>query len=367
MRLVRQIGVGGGGMALLVLLPLTGVWLRGDPLSRYAEIPPRTQYVEPAGFSWLVFVLIAALALSLFLPLLAWFIRSVRLRPRRPPASRFPAWGWAGLALMFAGWGLAWTRFPWAESFQPYTYSPHWFGFILVVNALVFRIRGTCRLTVHPGRYALLFPASAAFWWYFEYLNRFVQNWHYEGIADLTATGYFWMATLAFSTVLPAVLGTYDLLTAWLGRSGPAGKPDHPAHPVSPRAAWPLLAVGASGLAFLGLRPDLLFPMLWLAPILLLAAFRILTGRPPLSSEPGEALPARIARLAAAALICGFFWEMWNAYSLARWIYTVPYVNRFHVFEMPLLGYAGYLPFGIECALLGDLLPVSRPDHEEKI
>jgi hypothetical protein len=30
-------------------------------------------------------------------------------------------------------------------------------------------------------------------------------------------------------------------------------------------------------------------------------------------------------------------------------------VQRFHLFEMPLLGYAGYLPFGIECALVMDL------------
>jgi hypothetical protein len=29
-------------------------------------------------------------------------------------------------------------------------------------------------------------------------------------------------------------------------------------------------------------------------------------------------------------------------------------VDRFHLFEMPLLGYAGYLPFGWLCALIGD-------------
>jgi hypothetical protein len=51
-------------------------------------------------------------------------------------------------------------------------------------------------------------------------------------------------------------------------------------------------------------------------------------------------------------LICGFFWELWNWKSLAKWIYTVPFVERWHVFEMPLLGYAGYLPFGLECLLV---------------
>jgi hypothetical protein len=58
----------------------------------------------------------------------------------------------------------------------------------------------------------------------------------------------------------------------------------------------------------------------------------------------------------AAALVCGFFWEMWNWGSLARWEYSIPHVDRFRVFEMPLLGYAGYLPFGIECAAIAALV-----------
>jgi hypothetical protein len=59
---------------------------------------------------------------------------------------------------------------------------------------------------------------------------------------------------------------------------------------------------------------------------------------------------------ALAALICGFFWEMWNYFSLARWSYTIPFVQRYHLFEMPILGYGGYLPFGIACLLAGRLV-----------
>ena len=59
---------------------------------------------------------------------------------------------------------------------------------------------------------------------------------------------------------------------------------------------------------------------------------------------------------ALAALFCGFFWELWNTWSLAKWEYAIPLVQRFELFEMPLLGYAGYLPFGLECAVAGDIL-----------
>jgi hypothetical protein len=54
-------------------------------------------------------------------------------------------------------------------------------------------------------------------------------------------------------------------------------------------------------------------------------------------------------------VICGFFWEMWNLHSLAKWVYSIPYVHVGKVFEMPILGYAGYLPFGLECLFAAQL------------
>ena len=76
--------------------------------------------------------------------------------------------------------------------------------------------------------------------------------------------------------------------------------------------------------------------------------------RPTIFAPLGQGNWSRLCLLALSALICGFFWEMWNYYSLAKWVYDVPYVQRFHIFEMPLLGFAGYLPFGLECAVIAD-------------
>ena len=59
-------------------------------------------------------------------------------------------------------------------------------------------------MMVHRPWYFLgLFVVSAVFWWFFEYLNRFVQNWYYVG-GEFNAGEYFLYATLPFSTVLPA-------------------------------------------------------------------------------------------------------------------------------------------------------------------
>ncbi len=35
------------------------------------------------------------------------------------------------------------------------------------------------------------------------------------------------------------------------------------------------------------------------------------------------------------------------------------------IFEMPALGYAGYLPFGLECAVIGELIDWSGPAGPE--
>lgn len=67
---------------------------------------------------------------------------------------------------------------------------------------------------------------------------------------------------------------------------------------------------------------------------------------------------------ACAALVCGFFWEMWNIHSLAKWTYSVPGLNRFYLFEMPLPGYAGYLPFGVICALVANSLLTTLRQQE---
>jgi len=201
-----------------------------------------------------------------------------------------------------------------------------------------------------------LFVISAGFWWYFEYLNRFVQNWHYEGIGELSGLQYFIYATLPFATVLPAVLGTRALLDTYPRLS--CGLDDFmPVHPRRPRA-WAAAAFVFSclGLAVIGRWPSLLYPLLWLAPLFVITAVQCWRGQRTLFSDLATGNWRQVVLLALAALICGFFWELWNLHSQAKWIYSVPFVGRFKLFEMPILGYAGYLPFGLECAVVADFL-----------
>jgi hypothetical protein len=331
--------------ALAVAAPLAGLALEGRPLAPYLAFPPRTALVEHAPFSWLAFalfapVIVAALALFAFAVLKATPQAGMRRRA-------FPSWGWAGLAVMVAGWVLAWKEGLVPQDWRRHMFSVLWLGYIVAMNALVVRRGGEAPLLARPRWFLTLFPASAVLWWLFEYLNQFTANWHYAGSAAKTDLAYFVQATLPFATVLPALASTeawlrtfarLDALSLFAVRGGRTLRV----------AAF---VAGTAALAALPLAPQYLFPMLWVAPALVLGALYPRYFAPLASADWRPVLLP-----AAAALACGFFWELWNWGSLARWRYSIPFVQRFQLFEMPLLGYGGYLPFGVACALVMDAL-----------
>lgn len=342
-------------LGMLIGLPLAGVVLAGKNAGTFLEFPPVTHYVEHAGFSWMAFIVLALPVAWVGMALAMHFVRSHRDMPRRPPAGCFPWWGWLGLIWLAGAWVLAWGRFAWTAPMQRFTFTPLWMGYIVVVNAFSYRKTGRCTMLSRPGFFLLLFPVSAAFWWFFEYLNRFVQNWYYVGVEGLSPLRYFLEATIPFSTVLPAVLGTAEWLATLFPYPHEAGASEesNPSH--SHRLPLAVLVSAAAALMGLGLRPDLLFPIVWISPFVVITCVRQIAGQHTILQPYTGRTFHSLAVYALAALVCGFFWEMWNYYSLAKWIYAVPYVERFNVFEMPILGYAGYLPFGLECAAIAQV------------
>lgn len=352
-------------LAAIVTLPILGVWLAGQAIQPYLEFPPRTRHVPHEPFSWPVFV---AFAMGIFW-ITALFI--VRLRPRGEhdsPIARaglttdasgwisLPWWGWCGIAWTITTWILAWNRFEWVGALQLHTFTALWMGYLITVNGVTYARTGRCML-LHQAKYFLsLFPLSAAFWWVFEYLNRFVQNWYYVGAGNVTAGEYVLVASLPFSTVLPAVMGTMECLASFPGFS-PKRKQMRTMreNPVQP-AGWLLVLSAGAGLMAIGLWPDYLFPLVWMAPLLMITGLELLWDHPTIFDGPFHGHWERIWIAAMAALVCGFFWEMWNVYSLSHWAYAIPFVHRFQIFEMPVLGYAGYLPFGLECLAVVELV-----------
>lgn len=344
-------------LAVLVLPPL-GAALAGNDLRGLLAFPPPVRFpTDSTRFSWWAVAAVVAVVATVAL---AWLRATRRLvpdgSPSPGPARALPAWGWAALGWTAAWWVLAWTRFPWFAPLQSYTFFPLWLGFIVAVNAFVQRQTGSCLLQRAPARWAALFGASALFWWVFEWLNRFVLNWHYLGVESFTATRYALHASVCFSTVLPAVAAVAEAIETsrcWTARTvdGPAC-----AWLRGRRAGGILIAAGALALLLTGAWPSFFYPALWTAPAAVMLGLSVRSGRSRVTTELASGDWRRVAAWMLAALLCGVFWELWNWRSAPKWIYTVPGVDRWHVFEMPLLGYAGYLPFGLECLLVAEQL-----------
>ncbi len=340
-------------LLLFFAMPLLGTVMHGHSLGAYLVFPFKARRIDHHGFSWMVFILLAAVVLVPVVLVQSRIWRTPKKHVSHlSPVYPWPWWGTVGILMLGLSWFLAWTRQLWFEWGQLFTFFPLWFSFILVLNALTYRRSGRCLLMTQPKRLLGLFGASALFWWGFEYLNQFVDNWHYLGLIHLPDLVYGLNATLCFSTVLPAVASTRN----WLATFPHLGRGLNNAWKVTlhhPRL-WACLGLGWSYLGMVGLAlwPDYLFPLLWLAPAGAMMSLQVLRRRSSWWTDVKKGHWRELYLWAVAALGCGFLWELWNSLSLAKWVYTVPWVDRYHLFEMPLLGYAGYLFFGLECALV---------------
>ena len=65
-----------------------------------------------------------------------------------------------------------------------------------------------------------------------------------------------------------------------------------------------------------------------------------------------------------AGLVCGLLWEFWNFWATSKWHYNVPYLGHVKIFEMPILGFLGFMPFAVESyaiyIFVRRLIPIPR-------
>lgn len=253
----------------------------------------------------------------------------------------WPRRGSLGLLLVgtfwVLNWGLSGTRTQWG-------FFPLWLGYCLVVDAWAWHRTGTSLWARDRRRFAGLFLASVPMWWLFELINLRTANWYYLGRSEFTDVEYVLLASLSFSTVLPAVFGTAELLAScgWVRRIAPTRR-------LRVRGPWWLVSLLGLALLLSCLAwPRYFFPFVWLSLFLIVDPVNHRRGDPSILDQLSVGEWRGALALGAGGLTCGFFWEMWNMYSYPKWEYQIPFVDFLHVFEMPLLGYGGYIFFALE-------------------
>lgn len=264
--------------------------------------------------------------------------------------SSLPIYGWTGISLILIFWPLNWMlsglRTHWG-------FFPLWLGFILTMDSLVYLRKGTSLIKRSTSLFIGLFIVSAPVWWLFEILNYVIKNWQYDGREYFTDMEYFLLASLSFSTVIPAVFEAAEFIGSfnWINKfqSRALLSKDE-------RTLSRLFLIGIISLMLLLVFPAYFYYLVWLSVYLVIEPVNIRLKNPSLLDYTAKRDWRPIAALAIGSLMCGFFWEMWNYYSYPKWEYYLPMVNFLHIFEMPVLGYIGYIPFSFELYAVYHLL-----------
>lgn len=260
---------------------------------------------------------------------------------RGPRVRPYPRYGYLGLLVILIAQVLTWLgRQPVATFFTAIV----WTGYIAAADAGVLALSGRSLLRSKPAEFLAVALLSAPLWLVFEAYNVRLQNWVYIGLPAAPAVryfGYFW----AFATIWPGILETSQLLRA-------AGLCRKPAAPVKLSPSTFLVAAGAIMLIVPLLLPVRLasysFGLVWLGFIFLLEPVNFRIGAPSLLNDLRQGNRSRFYSLLVAGAICGIFWEFWNHWATARWIYVFPILQGMKLFEMPLPGFLGFPPFALE-------------------
>ena len=235
-----------------------------------------------------------------------------------------------------------------AQPFYTWHTPIAWTGYIVFVDGIVWKRRGSSWLTDARPEFLFLAMASVPLWLVFECYNKyFIQNWHYIGLPEnlgVRYAGYAW----SFATIWPAIFETGDLVASFRrGRS--EGGVAHVRERLGP-GARAAVAVGAALLILPIVYPSqYLAAPVWLGFIFLLDPLNARAGSESLLADARAGRYRRLIDLSAAGLICGFVWESWNYWAGAKWKYTVPIFPELRIFEMPVAGYLGFPAFALEC------------------
>jgi hypothetical protein len=256
--------------------------------------------------------------------------------------SRIPYRLIVGLVLAGSFWALSWLRI---QPVSDYYFFPLWLGYILTVDGILELRTGTSPWKRNPGIFVALFLISSPFWWIFEGLNLSLQNWDYHFDGEIGTLQFAIASSFAFSTVIPAVICTSELIASFrLGERVPglghwrfgAG------------GLFRFQVAGVAMLIVIALWPTYTFPLVWLALFFIVEPLNQRFGQGSLWQSVRSNNWTPVYNVMIGTALTGFFWEMWNIYAMPKWTYNVPFVDFLRVFEMPILGYFGYMPFGLE-------------------
>ncbi len=224
-----------------------------------------------------------------------------------------------------------------------------WYGYILTIDALIYKLRKNSLISNRFPQFLGMVIISSLFWWVFEFINISVKNWDYKVLENLVVSSklnlHIIMGTLSFSTVLPAFFETVELIRSiHLFENKKLKK----SYKISKKFIHTMIFIGVLCFIVPLLLPKFTFPLIWLSFFFILDPINYMHKQPSIIGHLKDRNLTIPLSLLTAGIVMGFLWEFWNYHAAIKWIYDIPFVGFFKIFEMPVLGYLGYFPFAFE-------------------
>ncbi len=264
----------------------------------------------------------------------------------------FPIHGIFGIVLLLLSQFLLFKKI---DPFYSWFYCFAWWSYILIIDAIIYRLKGNSLLLNRTGEFFLMIPWSIFLWLIFETANFSLENWYYINLPKSTVERWVGYA-VAYGTVLPGMFETTEFLeTTGLFKNLRIKK-----IMISYVGRLVLILLGTFCLVASILMPEYFFPLIWIGFIFLLEPFIYRFGGKSLLKDLEEGNLRKIFFLLLAGLICGILWEFWNFWALSKWVYTVPFFEEGKGFEMPVPGFLGFPPFAIEVYVMYNFVSLFR-------
>lgn len=356
-------------LVAIVYVPYIGAYIAEEgSLTEYFKFPPLKAPEDKHGYNLFVTICVAVISFVLILlyvfPRLFGFKKAPREENVPFTKTRLPYWFWVGLITWAVTLIFLTAKFNEPKWFLNWALVPLFWGFTLFLDGLVYKINdGKSMLSHHPTELFAMALVSISGWLIFEYMNFFINlNWYYPEAERVGHDEFILYAILGSSGFIPMSFEWYQLLRKirflnYKYKYGPKIR--------FPRwLSYLLLALFTVFLFITPFKQDNFFYMVWLAPMFMIAIVLELTGIwTPFTPIKQKGDWTAVLVYALTFLIQGFLLECWNYLSAdhpetgsispnpAFWEYCIPFVSKWPIFEMPLLGYAGYLFFSIHCWL----------------
>ncbi|WP_075603368.1 hypothetical protein [Saccharicrinis aurantiacus] len=349
------------------LLPWLGslIYYNGEFPETFFRYPP-IEASTPDPLNWTIFCLITVVfiipSLLLYMYPKMFGFKKLVIPRNKFKKRKLPVWFWIGLVLWGITVGLQWTHSSVLLWWLHWSDIPLFWGAILMIDGWVFiRNNGKSLVSRHIHELIGIGLASIPGWMIYEFINFFVENyWYYPYARIMSSQEILMYAIITSSGLMPLAFEWYCLFKTIPSLSTRFS--NGPKVVISSKIITILIILSFASMLITGLLPKYMFVTIWVSLPITLAAILDKLGIWSPVKEISKGNWSPVLLFALTYLLEGFILELQNYLSISRdgvsfiesplyWKYAIPFVDVFHISEMPLLGYAGYLPFGVFCWL----------------